>query len=79
MTYEVKLPDLGKETAEIAMVSYWHVLEGDRIKQGDDLVDMTTDKAVFSVPSPKRGKVVEKCVDEGDEVAQGDILCILET
>lgn len=78
MTYEVKLPSLGDDAADVATVSYWLVEEGDTIKEGEDLVEMTTDKAAFSLPSPKSGKVFEKLVQEGDEVSVGDVLCVLE-
>lgn len=78
MRYEVKLPDLGEEAADEATVSYWLVEEGDEIAESDDLVEMTTDKAAFSVPSPKSGVLLEKLVEEGDDVSVGDVLCILE-
>jgi len=78
MRYEVKLPDLGEEAADEATVSYWLVEEGDEISESDDLVEMTTDKAAFSVPSPKSGVLLEKLVEEGDDVSVGDVLCILE-
>ncbi|HOE66367.1 MAG TPA: hypothetical protein PLO62_07555 [Candidatus Hydrogenedentes bacterium] len=78
MRYEIKLPNLGEDASDEATVSYWLVEEGDRVKEGDDLVEMTTDKAAFSVPSPKSGTVSEKLVEEGDEVCVGDVLCILE-
>ncbi|MBN2311036.1 MAG: hypothetical protein JXR94_18820 [Candidatus Hydrogenedentes bacterium] len=79
MTYEVKLPSLGEDSVEEATVSYWLVEEGDQVKEGDDLVEMTTDKAAFSVPSPESGTVLEKLVEEGDDVRVGDVLCTLET
>lgn len=79
MLYEVRLPSLGEDSPEEASVSYWLVEEGDRVREGDDLVEMTTDKAAFSLPSPKSGTLVEKLVEEGDEVGVGDVICIIET
>lgn len=78
MAHQVKLPSLGEDAADEAVVSYWLVDEGDYIKTGDDLVEMTTDKAAFSVPSPCSGTVMEKMVDEGDEVRVGDVLCTVD-
>ncbi len=78
MRYEVKLPSLGEDASDEATVAYWLVEEGDRVKEGEDLVEMTTDKAAFSVPCPKSGTVSEKLVEEGDEVCVGDVLCVLE-
>lgn len=78
MRYEVKLPDLGDEAGDEATVSYWLVEEGDEVSESDDLVEMTTDKAAFSVPCPKAGVLLEKLVEEGDDVTVGDVLCIIE-
>ena len=78
MRYEVTLPSLGDDEGERATVSYWLVDEGDEVREDDDLVDMTTDKAAFTVPCPKNGTLVEKLVEEGQEVAVGEALCVLE-
>jgi pyruvate/2-oxoglutarate dehydrogenase complex dihydrolipoamide acyltransferase (E2) component len=59
-------------------VSYWLVEEGDEVSESDDLVEMTTDKAAFSIPAPKSGVLLEKLVEEGEDVNVGDVLCILE-
>jgi pyruvate/2-oxoglutarate dehydrogenase complex dihydrolipoamide acyltransferase (E2) component len=66
------------DDADTAIVSLWLADEGDIVNENDDLVEMTTDKAAFTVPSPKTGTLSEKLVEEDDEVAVGDVLCILE-
>lgn len=78
MRYEVTLPDLGDESIEFATVSIWLADEGDIVNQEDDLVEMTTDKAAFTVPSPKTGTLVEKLVEEDEQVTVGAVLCVLE-
>jgi pyruvate/2-oxoglutarate dehydrogenase complex dihydrolipoamide acyltransferase (E2) component len=77
MRYEVTLPNMGDD-AETAIVSLWLADEGDIVNENDDLVEMTTDKASFTVPSPKTGTLLEKAVEEDDEVHVGDVLCILD-
>ena len=79
MMYEMKLPSMGEDSPEEAVVSYWLVDEGDDISEGEDLIEMTTDKAAFSLPSPVTGTLVEKLVEEGDEVLVGSVLCVIET
>ncbi|RJQ30142.1 MAG: biotin/lipoyl-binding protein [Peptococcaceae bacterium] len=74
---EVKLPFLAEGVNECT-VTYWQVQEGDTVAEGDDLVEMSTSKAVFNVPSPVSGTVVEILVGEGDVVKVGDVLCIIE-
>jgi len=78
MRYEVTLPELGDDSVDRATVTQWLVDEGDIVSEKDDLVEMITDKAAFSVPSPKAGTLIEKLVDEDDEVSVGDVLCIIE-
>jgi len=75
---EVRLPELGEEAGTEARVSFWYVSMGERVEEGDDLVQMLTDKATFDVPSPAAGTVVERVADEDQEVKVGDVLCRLK-
>ncbi|RJP71404.1 MAG: hypothetical protein C4532_07730 [Candidatus Abyssobacteria bacterium SURF_17] len=76
--YEVKLPNLGEDAGDEAIVSVWHFEEGDEVEEGDDLVEMTTDKATFNVPSPRDGVLSEIVADEGETVRVGEVLAVLE-
>ncbi len=78
MRIEVELPDLGQEAEEKATVAFWLIEEGDEVEEGEDVVELTTDKAAFTMPSPRKGVLAERLVEEGDEVAVGDLICILE-
>lgn len=78
MRYEVVLPNMGDDTVETATVSLWFADEGDIVNETDDLVEMTTDKAAFTIPSPRTGTVVERLVEEDQEVTVGDVICIIE-
>ena len=78
MRFEVKLPGLGEDTTDIVTVSSWLARIGDELKQGDDLLEITTDKAAFSLPAPKDGILSELVVHDGDEINVGDIVCIFE-
>ncbi len=74
---EVKLPELA-EGVDKAVVSFWHKDAGESVKEGDDLVEMLTDKATFNVPSPATGKLESTLVEEGEEVKVGDIIAKIE-
>ncbi len=80
MRYEVSLPSLGDDADAVTggTVSAWLAEVGDVLEEGDDLLELTTDKAAFVLPSPVAGTVTEQCVAEGDAVAVGDLLCIFE-
>ncbi len=70
---EIKLPSLA-EGVDKASVSYWHKKIGDDVKQGEDLVELITDKATFNMPSPISGKLEEIIVQEGDEARVGQVI-----
>jgi len=76
---EVRLPDLGEDAGTEARVSFWYVSEGERVEEGDDLVQMLTDKATFDVPSPAAGTVLKRVAEEDQEVKVGQVLCRLKT
>ncbi len=74
---EVKLPELGEDINE-ATISYWLYQEGDEVKEGEDLVEMTTDKATFNVPSPVSGVLKEISAEEGETIKVGQKLAGIE-
>ena len=73
----VTLPELGEEI-EKAIVSCWYFKVGDQVKEGDDVVELTTDKATFNVPASATGTLKEILVREGKEVKIGETLAIIE-
>ena len=64
MAYEFKLPDIGEGVVEGEIVK-WLVKEGDVVVEDQPLVEVMTDKATVTIPSPKRGKVVKRHGAEG--------------
>ena len=74
---QVILPELGEQVKK-ATVTFWYFKVGDTVKENDDLVEMTTDKAAFNVPSPYAGILKEILVNEGDVVQAGTALAIIE-
>ncbi|MEW5739050.1 MAG: dihydrolipoamide acetyltransferase family protein [Myxococcota bacterium] len=57
-TFEFKLPDLGEGVLEGEIVA-WLVKAGDAVREDQGLVELMTDKATVTVPSPKAGKVLK--------------------
>lgn len=74
---ELKLPELTEGVNE-AVVSFWHFKEGDSVKEGDEIVEMATDKAAFNVPCKISGVLKKIVAQEGDTVKVGEILAIIE-
>ena len=76
--YEFKLPDIGEGVVEGEIVT-WHVEIGSIVKEDDALVDVMTDKATVTIPSPIDGTVSELSGDIGDMVAVGSTLISFDT
>jgi len=73
----VVLPPLA-EGVNKATVSYWHRSLGDAVKEGEDLVELVTDKATFNMPSPQSGILKTISINEGEEVKVGQVLAVIE-
>ncbi|MBQ6116100.1 MAG: FAD-dependent oxidoreductase, partial [Oscillospiraceae bacterium] len=67
MAYELKMPQLGL-TMEEGTVSKWIKHEGDAIKVGDVVVEITTDKLTNEVASEVEGTMLKIVAQEGDDV-----------
>ena len=74
---KVVLPEIGEDVNE-ATVSFWHVDKGEKINEGDDLIEMVTDKATFNVPAPASGVLTEIMFEEGQTIKVGQTLAIIE-
>ena len=76
---EIALPDLGGgDKSSEATVSFWSVAVDTPLKEGDDLLEIVTDKASFVVPCPQAGVLREKRVQEENCINTGDIIAVLE-
>lgn len=74
---KVILPDLGENISK-ATISYWHVQEGATVKEGEDLVELATDKATFNVPAPCSGTLIKVLAGEGESVPVGEVLAMIQ-
>ena len=77
MPTEIKLPSLG-EGVESGDVLEILVKVGDVIKKDQSLLEMETDKATVSVPSPYAGKILSIAIKEGETVKIGAVLASIE-
>ena len=76
--FTFRLPDIGEGIAEAEIVS-WHVKVGDRIEEDGKIADVMTDKATVEMESPVSGVVLEVAGAEGDMIAIGSPLVVIET
>ena len=76
--YDFKLPDIGEGVVEGEVVT-WYVSVGDVVSEDDPIVDVMTDKATVTIPSPTDGTVVSLNGEVGDMVAVGSVLIEFDT
>ena len=77
MNHIFNFPDLG-EGLEEGTILEWYVKVGDKVKVGDPLVQMETDKVVADIPSPKNGVVATLHGKPGDLIQVGAPLAEIE-
>ena len=76
-TFEIKMPKLGESITEGTIVS-WSVKVGDAVQEDDVLFEVSTTKVSAEIPSPVAGKVLELLFSEGDTVAVGTTVALIQ-
>jgi len=81
MNIEVFLPSevIPEEPNISIQLSQWLCKVGDYVEKGKDIAEVTTDKAVFVVPAPITGTIVEILVDEGLNIDPKKPICIIKS
>ena len=74
---EVRLPATSEDVTE-SLIVFWHRMEGDFVEQGEVLVEVQTEKAVFEVEAPVSGRLDKIQVKRGEVAAVGDVLAWIE-
>jgi len=74
---EVRLPSLG-EGVKGGDVLHVLVKVGDTVAADQGVLELETDKATVEVPAPSAGVVKEVAVKDGDKVAVGDLVLVLD-
>ncbi len=70
---QVRLPEFSENDNEV-MLTVWHVPESGHVTEGDDLLEVVTDKATFDIPAPCSGVLVKIIKEEGERAAAGDLV-----
>ncbi|MGB6411793.1 MAG: biotin/lipoyl-containing protein, partial [Candidatus Cybelea sp.] len=77
MATTITMPQLG-ETVTEGTVAQWLKSVGDAVDKYEDFVEVSTDKVNAGVPSPVTGTIRELLVKEGETVATGTPIAVIE-
>src|SRR5690554_3025812 len=75
--YEFKFADIGEGIHE-GTVLQWNFKVGDKVKEGETLVIVETDKVNAELPSPVDGTIVSIGAKEGEEIHVGQIIVTID-
>ncbi len=79
MKTEILMPSLSP-TMEEGNLAKWYVSPGDKVKPGDIIADIETDKALMEYESIEEGTIVELIVKEGTEnIKVNSLIAVIET
>lgn len=78
MAFDFKFPDIGEGIHE-GKILEWYVKSGDKVKEGDSLMKVETDKVVTDIPIPRTGTIESTHGQVGDIIHVGETIArILE-
>ena len=74
---EVVLMPRLSDTMTEGVIAAWHKKVGDKVKKGEVLADIETDKATMELESYKNGTLLYQGAKPGEKIAVNDLLCII--
>jgi pyruvate/2-oxoglutarate dehydrogenase complex dihydrolipoamide acyltransferase (E2) component len=78
MKNQIVFPEFAEDGDEEAKVICWNAKVGDKVNEGDEVLELLTDKATFTVPAPKTGVLTEITTPENTIVKVGAVLGVIE-
>ncbi len=75
---EVKVPQLSESVTEATLLT-WHKKAGDAVSEGENLIDIETDKVVLELPAIKSGVLARIIKNDGASVGSGEVIAEIDT
>ena len=76
--FEVIVPKVGMSVTEVE-ITKWKVKKGDTVNIGDEIVEITMEKAATVLTADASGVIEEILFNEGDTVEVGNVICKIRT
>jgi 2-oxoglutarate dehydrogenase E2 component (dihydrolipoamide succinyltransferase) len=77
MVLEMKVPSPGESITEVE-IAQWLVEDGDYVEKDQAIAEVDSDKATLELPAEASGIITLKA-EEGDAVAVGEVVCLIDT
>lgn len=77
MLLEMKVPSPGESISEVE-IAQWLVEDGDYVEKDQEIAEVDSDKATLALPAEESG-TIKLVAEEGDTVAVGQVVCIIDT
>lgn len=74
---EMKVPSPGESISEVE-IAQWLVADGDYVEKDQTIAEVDSDKATLELPAEAAGVITLKA-EEGDAVAVGEVVCLIDT
>ncbi|HLT65891.1 MAG TPA: 2-oxoglutarate dehydrogenase complex dihydrolipoyllysine-residue succinyltransferase [Flavobacterium sp.] len=74
---EMKVPSPGESITEVEIAT-WLVKDGDYVEKDQAIAEVDSDKATLELPAEASGIITLKA-EEGDAVAVGQVVCLIDT
>ncbi len=77
MTIEIKVPQLSESVSE-ATLGTWYKQAGESVSEGENLIDIETDKVVLELPAVKSGVLTKIIKGNGEIVRSEEVIAIMD-
>ena len=75
---EVKVPQLSESVSEATLLT-WNKKVGEQVSEGENLIDIETDKVVLELPAIKSGVLSRILKDSGAQVVSGEVIAQIDS
>jgi 2-oxoglutarate dehydrogenase E2 component (dihydrolipoamide succinyltransferase) len=75
---EIKVPQFSESVSEATLLT-WHKQVGDAVVEGENMIDIETDKVVLELPASKHGVLTKIIKGNGEKVISDEVIALLDT
>ncbi len=77
MKVDVTVPELAESVTE-AIIGDWLKKPGEFVEEGEQLVDVETDKVILEITAPQAGELASIAKQKNDQVKSNDVIAVID-